>query len=136
MQILMGWTRIAAIGLLGVSLTARVGRTQQQGGVLPQGSAQQQATPDPKDPFGLKAANSKVEEAPFGPNVAKLAIARNEERQRRLVSDSEKLLQLATQLNEDLAKTDRHVLSMDVVRRAEEIEKLAKSVKDRMKGSV
>ena len=134
MQILMGWTRIAAICLMGASLAARVGLAQ-QGTVLPQGSAQQQAAPDPKDPYGLKAGNSKAEESPFGPNVAKLAVARNEERQRRLVSDSEKLLQLATQLNVDLAKTDRHGQSVDVVRRAEEIEKLAKSVKDRMKGS-
>lgn len=59
---------------------------------------------------------------------------RNDERQKRLVSDTEKLLQLATQLHNDVAKTDKNVLSLDVIRRAEEIERLAHGVKDRMKG--
>ena len=137
MQILSGWTRVAVIGLVGVSLAVGVGRTQQQpGSGVPPGSAQQQqGTVDPKDPFGQKNGTSKLDDSPFAPNDAKLAAARNDERQKRLVSDSEKLLQLATQLHQDVAKTDQHILSVDVVRRAEEIEKLAKSVKDRMKGS-
>ena len=135
MQILSGWTRVAAICLLGAGLAAGMGQTQQQGSGLPPGSAQQQGTVDPKDPFGQKNSKSKLDDSPFAPTDARLAAARNDERQKRLVSDSEKLLQLATQLHQDVAKTDQHILSVDVVRRAEEIEKLAKSVKDRMKGS-
>ncbi len=57
--------------------------------------------------------------------------ARDEERQKRLVSDTDKLLALATQLKQDVEKTDRHMLSLDLIRRSEEIEKLAKSIKDR-----
>lgn len=60
--------------------------------------------------------------------------ARNDERQKRLVSDTDKLLALATQLHDDVGKTDKNILSLDVVKRAEEIEKLARSVKERMKG--
>ena len=60
--------------------------------------------------------------------------ARNEERQKRLKTDTDKLLALATQLHDDVAKTDKNVLSLDVIRRADEIEKLAHSVKDRMRG--
>ncbi len=76
---------------------------------------------------------------PLGPNVpasiaAKQERARNEERQKRLKADTDRLLTLATELHEDVAKTDKNVLSLDVVRRAEEIEKLARAVKDRMKG--
>ncbi len=59
---------------------------------------------------------------------------RQDERQKRLVLDSDKLLSLATQLHEDVAKTDKNILSVDVIRRAEEIEKLAHNVKERMKG--
>ena len=59
---------------------------------------------------------------------------RQDERQKRLISDSDKLLSLATQLHEEVAKTDKNILSVDVVRRAEEIEKLAHNVKERMKG--
>ena len=63
----------------------------------------------------------------------KQATMRNDERQRRLVADTDKLLALATELHADVAKTDKHVLSIDVIRRAEEIERLARGVKDRMK---
>jgi hypothetical protein len=59
---------------------------------------------------------------------------RNDDRQKRLVADSNKLLELATQLHNDVAKTDKNILSIDVVHRAEEIERLARSVKERMKG--
>lgn len=57
----------------------------------------------------------------------------NEERQRRLVEDTEKLLALATQLHDDVAKSNKNVLSIDVVKRADEIERLAHAVKDRMR---
>ena len=59
---------------------------------------------------------------------------RNEERQKKLVADTDKLLALATQLHDDVGKTDKNVLSLDVIRRADEIEKLAHAVKERMKG--
>ncbi len=48
--------------------------------------------------------------------------------------DTEKLLSLATELKEQVDKTDKNILSVDVIKKADEIEKLAKSVKDRMKG--
>lgn len=63
----------------------------------------------------------------------KQAKMQNEERQRRLVEDTEKLLALATQLHDDVAKSNKNILSIDVVKRADEIERLAHSVKDRMR---
>lgn len=60
--------------------------------------------------------------------------ARNDDRQKQLVADTNKLLELATQLKTDVDKTNRDVLSVDVIKKADEIEKLAKSVKDKMKG--
>jgi hypothetical protein len=60
--------------------------------------------------------------------------ARNNERQKRLVADTAKLLQLATDLKEQVDKTNKDTLSVDVIKKAEEIEKLAHSVKERMKG--
>lgn len=59
--------------------------------------------------------------------------ARNDERQKRLQSDTEKLLALATSLKSDVDKTDKYTLSLDVVRRTDEIEKLARSIRERMK---
>lgn len=57
----------------------------------------------------------------------------NEERQRQLVKDTDKLLALATELKNEVDKTDKNVLSIEVVKKATEIEKLAKSVKEKMK---
>jgi hypothetical protein len=62
------------------------------------------------------------------------AQARNIERQKRLVADTEKLLALATDLKQEVDKTNKDVMSVEVIKKAEEIEKLARSVKERMKG--
>ena len=58
----------------------------------------------------------------------------NQARQADLKRDTEKLLKLATELKESVDKTSESTLSVDVVKKAEEIEKLAHSVKDKMKG--
>ncbi len=60
--------------------------------------------------------------------------ARSTERQKRLVADTDKLLALATDLKQQVDKTNKNILSVDVIKKAEEIEKLAHSVKERMKG--
>lgn len=58
---------------------------------------------------------------------------RNEDRQKQIKRDSEKLLQLATELKEFVDKSNENILSIDVVRKADEIEKYAHSVKEKMK---
>ncbi len=58
---------------------------------------------------------------------------RNLDRQKRLVADTDKLLQLAQELKTEVDKSNKDTLSVTVVKKAEEIEKLAKSVKERMK---
>jgi hypothetical protein len=59
--------------------------------------------------------------------------AMNVKRQEDLKRDTDKLLKLATELKENVDKTNENVLSLDVIKKAEEIEKLAKSVRDKMK---
>jgi hypothetical protein len=58
----------------------------------------------------------------------------NQERQAALKSDTDKLLKLATELKASVDKSNENTLSIDVLKKAEEIEKLAHSVKDKMKG--
>lgn len=55
------------------------------------------------------------------------------ERQLALRRDTEKLLSLAAELKQNVDKTSPNILSMDVIKKAQEIEKLAKSVKDKMR---
>ncbi len=62
------------------------------------------------------------------------AKARNLDRQKRLVDDTAKLYALAGELKEEVAKTDQDKLSLDVIKKADEIERLAHSVKEKMKG--
>jgi hypothetical protein len=47
--------------------------------------------------------------------------------------DTEKLLALAGELKMHVDKTGVNVLSMDVIKKAQEIQKLAKSVQDKMR---
>jgi len=56
------------------------------------------------------------------------------ERAAALKTDTDKLLKLSVELKQYVDKSDENVLSLDVIKRAEEIEKLAKSVKEKMKG--
>jgi hypothetical protein len=59
----------------------------------------------------------------------------NQERQARLQRDAENLLKLATELKQYVDKSNEHTLSLEVVKKAEEIEKLARSVKEKMKAN-
>ena len=63
-----------------------------------------------------------------------LAKKANQARQALLKADTDKLLKLAVELKDDVDKSNENVLSLDVLKKAEEIEKLAHSVKDQMKG--
>jgi hypothetical protein len=56
------------------------------------------------------------------------------ERVAAIKTDTDKLLKLSVELKQYVDKSDENVLSLDVIRKADEIEKLAKSVKDKMKG--
>jgi hypothetical protein len=60
------------------------------------------------------------------------ALAANLQRQIDIRRDTEKMLQLTQELKDELQKAD-HVLSLEAIKKAEQIEKLAKSVKSKMK---
>src|ERR1700680_231128 len=85
--------------------------------------------------------NPSLQQKPGPEDEARLRIERemakkaNQARQADLKRDTDKLLKLATELKDYVDKTNENTLSLDVVKKAEEIEKLARSVKDKMKGS-
>ena len=60
---------------------------------------------------------------------------RNTERQQEIVSATDKLVTLTQQFKDDMKKGGKDQLSAANIKKAEEIEKLAKSVKEKMKGS-
>lgn len=57
----------------------------------------------------------------------------DEQRQKQLIEDTNKLVSLANELKEEVDKSTKDTLSLSVIRKAEQIEKLAKSVKEKMK---
>jgi type VI protein secretion system component VasF len=71
------------------------------------------------------------------PEASKMAVEqsmkRNSLRQQEIVDDTAKLLSLAQQLKTEVDKSNKDMLSIAVVKKAEEIEKLAKSVKEKMR---
>jgi hypothetical protein len=60
----------------------------------------------------------------------------NKKRQQDIREDTEKLFQLSGELKAAVEKSNEHMLSIDVVRKAEEVEKLAKKVKEKMKEAI
>ncbi len=86
-----------------------------------------------RDP--LAAQKAGTEDGPRAKMERDLAKKANQARQADLKRDTEKLLKLATELKESVDKTTESTLSLDVIKKAEEIEKLARSVKDKMKAA-
>ncbi len=100
--------------------------------VPPSGAGQ---IPAPPLPVGGNRNPTSPEEDEARARITRdMAKKANEERHIALKNDTDKLLRLAVDLKAYVDKSNEHILSMDVVKKAEEIEKLAHSVKDKMKG--
>jgi hypothetical protein len=59
--------------------------------------------------------------------------ALNKERQESLKKDMDELYKLAGELKASVDKTDQNTLSVEVIRKTEQIEKLAKNIRNKMK---
>ncbi|WP_260704901.1 hypothetical protein [Edaphobacter flagellatus] len=82
---------------------------------------------------GISPAAGDIPDMMNGRIAAQQAKTRNFERQKKLESDTQKLVGLVTDLKAQV-QGDKQLSPADISKRAEEIEKLARSVKDRMKG--
>ena len=117
---LVGFSGIAAAVLVG-GLICRAQYGQTGGGVLLQG----QNGSRPQSGFGA------------GPDLdpafaAKRMRALNADRQKSMVSDADKLVKLARQLDTEIASNPTEELTPEEVRKLTQIEKLARSVKTKM----
>lgn len=61
------------------------------------------------------------------------AVTGDSERKKLIADESAQLLDMALALKAEVDKTTKDTLSINVIRKADQIEKLAKSVKDKMK---
>jgi len=102
------------------------------------GSSGQSSTDPQNFPAGRHPLPGEAS-SPEDENVARqqkeMAKKANLERHAQLQRDTDKLFQLSTELKQYVDKTNENVLSLDVLKKAEEIEKLAHSVRLKMKGN-
>ena len=79
-------------------------------------------------PFGNSGADPEQNRM-----LHKMFKERNALRQHTIVDDTNRLLELAQQLKDAVDKSNKDQLSLEVVNTASEIEKLARSVKEKMR---
>ncbi len=82
-------------------------------------------------PFGSRRDRPTQAEVDFEKAREK---ALKKEKYESLKTDTDRLLALATELKESVDKTSENTLSLDVIKKTEEVEKLAKKVREKMKG--
>jgi hypothetical protein len=100
------------------------------------GTSQARTTKEPPSPpLTTESSPADPEAGESRDRLAReMAKKANLERQAQLKSDTEKLLKLAEELKDYVDKSNENTLSLGVLKKAEEIEKLARSVKDKMRG--
>ena len=76
-------------------------------------------------------SDSKV--SPVKDSKPQKGAAADSERKKLIADQSAQLLQMALALKAEVDKTTKDTLSLNVIKKADEIEKLAKSVKEKMK---
>jgi nitrate reductase cytochrome c-type subunit len=78
---------------------------------------------------------SKTDDTATEKAAAAKPMTPEEARQAQLVADTNKLLELSQELKAEVAKSSKDTLSLAVVKKAAEVEKLAKSLKERMRNN-
>lgn len=82
---------------------------------------------------GRISGTSNVDKALESTRMARLGA---KERQKKITGDTTRLVKLATEVHAALGQPDLKRTPLDVIRKTEEIEKLAHDLKHRMSGSV
>ena len=85
------------------------------------------STTQTQEPPASDAKAADATEKPAGPMTPA------EARKAQIQADTERLYKLTQELKEEVAKSNKDTLSVPVIKKADEIEKLAKSLKERMK---
>jgi hypothetical protein len=123
------WGRILACLAVTAALAGAVGPGQQNVG------KPNRTTISSNGAFPLPDANKQMELHQQQTNKQNFELI-NTERRKIIGDESALLLKLATDLKTEVDKTNKDTLSLDVIRKADTIEKLAHDVKDKMKLSV
>jgi hypothetical protein len=124
-RVFAGLGALAALGVL--PALSQQQQPQEIGQPAPWAASQPAAVrmPDANAQMQLQQQSKQTKQAKYE--------TANAARRKQLADDAARLLQLATELKTAVDKTDKDTLSLDVIRKAESIERLAKGVKEKMK---
>ena len=103
--------------VLALTLGAAIPMATPQGGLTPQGGQSGQADQDETHLPNGKLQRDEILKAEHQQNI----------------KDAAKLAELSQELQVDLEKNDRFVLSLDTLKKTDEIEKLAKRIRSRLR---
>jgi hypothetical protein len=114
--------------------SVRYSRAQDVHIPIPPRTPQAQDLHTPIPPATVPGPDTSNVRVPEGDDIQRQqAIAANSQRQLEIRRDTDKMLQLTADLKDYLQKAQRGVMSVDAIKKAEQIEKLAHSVKSKMK---
>jgi phospholipid N-methyltransferase len=113
-----------------LSLTLLTGIAESQPATAPANAAQVQRLTAEREVMNISSSSDFQQKLERG-QIARVIV----ERQAQLRRDTEKLVALAAELKQHVDQTGPNILSMDVIKKAQEIQKLAKSVQDKMKNA-
>jgi len=103
---------------------------------IPPAVAQAQDLHTPIPPAVVPGPRTGDALAPTGDDILRQQVmAANLQRQVEIRRDTDRMLQLTAELKDFLEKGQQGVMSVDAIKKAEQIEKLAHSVKSKMKQS-
>jgi len=139
-----GWmprfkSRARSLACLAMLALAAFSAGNSQTGMNPSGNVTHDYSgipPKPPDANPTPDANRFLESSLKGQDNRKQIEQLNVLRQKEMSSDTDKLVILAIQLKAETDATSREKLTMIDLRKVEAIEKLAKSVRDKMKATV
>lgn len=123
------WRPFRAAFSCAVSMALLVGIAAGQTGkdAAPQAGATSATDAQKAIQSGKTAEGASQKDVKAGPMSAE------EQQQAQLVADTNKLYQLAQELKVEVAKSNKDTLSISVIKKATEVEKLARSLKERMR---
>lgn len=120
----MRWATASAMLMFSVAVVGGIAQDGQPAATPAQTRSALQANGNPAKPEASKPAKQTKEE--------KAAAAENL-RKHQIADESTQLLAMAIALKKEVDKTNKDMLSINVIRKADEIEKLAHTVKEKIK---
>lgn len=132
MMLLTRWLRRSAtVGVCIACMVGPAGLAQQDSGTAKSQDVKTAAANKPEKDQDTKSQEAKTSDAKTEQPAAKAPLTPEEKKQEELRADTEKLYQLTQELKAEVAKSNKDTLSVSVIKKAQEIERLAKSIKER-----